>query len=297
MVLDLYFQWPKWKGNLVYCHMKKIALLLLFFGFFSSFISRKEYTWTAIGDSITYQDDKPETAKNRISKGYMKRVTEQLPNIRYKNVGYAGWTAKAMAENINNLGIGKTDFYSIFLGTNDWWTGLPIGSLEDYTNNTGNNTFYGAYRGIINKIHSLDSNAAVILITPMQRTDFIDINNSSTFLHGSDKDKDGRYLSEYADAIKNIAKTENFRLVDLYYKSGVTVKNAVKYHRLRDPATGKYRNYTYPNYIGVPYNSKTDEYPYPVEAIEWTTDGLHPSNKGYQKIADMLVKVFRKLNI
>ncbi|RZK65868.1 MAG: SGNH/GDSL hydrolase family protein [Pedobacter sp.] len=277
--------------------MKKIALLLLFFGLLSSFISRKEYTWTAIGDSITYQDNKPETSKNRISKGYMKRVTEQLPNIHYKNVGYAGWTAKAIAENINNLGIGKTDFYSIFLGTNDWWTGLPIGTLNDYTNNTGNNTVYGAYRTIIDKIRNLDANAAIILITPMQRTDFVDINNSSTVLHGSDRSKDGRFLSEYADAIKTIAKTENCRLVDLYYKSGVTVKNAVKYHRLKDPVTGEYKNYTFPNYIGIPYNAKTDEYPYPVEAIEWTTDGLHPSNKGYQKIADMLVKVFRKLGV
>ena len=277
--------------------MKKIALLMLFFGLFSSFISRKEYTWTAIGDSITYQDDKPKTAKNRISKGYMRRVIEQLPNISYKNAGYAGWTARAIAENINNLGIEKADFYSVFLGTNDWWTGLPIGTFSDYQNKTGNNTVYGAYRTIVDKIRSLNNNGIIILITPMQRTDFIDINNVSNILHGSYKEKDGRLLSQYADAIKAIAKAENFKVVDLYYKSGVTDKNAVKYHRLRNPVTGEYKNYTSPDYIGVPFDPKTDDYPYPMEAIEWTTDGLHPSNKGYQKIADMLVKIFKKLNV
>ncbi len=278
--------------------MKKIALSLLILGLFSAFIPKKQYTWTAIGDSITYQDDKPETSKNRFSKGYMKRVAEQLSNIQYKNAGHSGWTAKAIAENINNLGIEKTDFYSVFLGTNDWWTSLPVGTMKDYQNNTGNNTVYGAYRTIINKIHSLNSNAVIILITPLQRTDFIDLNNNhSTFIHGSYKDKDGRFLSQYADAVKDIAKAENFKLVDLYYKSGITDKNAVKYHRLRDPKTGEYKNYRSPDYIGLPYNSKTDEYPYPTEAIDWTTDGLHPSDKGYQKIADMLVKVFKGLKV
>lgn len=274
--------------------MKKAALLLLIYGLFTSFASKKELTWTAIGDSITYQDDKPETSKNRITKGYMKRVVEKLPNIHYKNVGYAGWTTRAIAENLNNLGIEKTDFYSVFLGTNDWWTSLPIGNFSDYQNNTGNNTVYGAYRTIINKIRGLNSNAVIVLITPMQRTDFIDINNISTFLYGSYKEKDGRFLSDYADAIKNIAKAENFKLVDLYYKSGITLKNAVKYHRLRNPVTGEYQNYTSPDYIGVPYNPKTDEYPYPLEAIGMTYDGLHPSNKGHQKIADMLVNIFKK---
>ncbi|MES2826944.1 MAG: SGNH/GDSL hydrolase family protein [Bacteroidota bacterium] len=277
--------------------MKKIIVILLMVGLFTSFKSRREYTWTAIGDSITYQDDKPETAKHRISKGYMKRVAEGLPNIKYKNCGYAGWTAKAIAENINNLGIEKTDFYSVFLGTNDWWTSLPIGTFADYQNNTGNNTVYGAYRTIINKVRNMNVDAVIILITPMQRTDFIDINNVSNVLHGSYKARGNYLLSQYADAIKTIAKAEGFQLVDLYYKSGITTKNAVKFHRLRNPATGEYKNYTSPGYIGIPFNPKTDDYPYPPEAIEWTTDGLHPSNKGYQKIADMLIKMFKKLNV
>src|SRR5580698_5325752 len=102
--------------------MRKIILILSLLESFSSFSPQKASTWTAIGDSITFQDDKPESTKNRITRGYMSRVTEKLPYLHFNNVGRGGWTAKNTADSINSLGIGKTDFYSVFLGTNDWWT-------------------------------------------------------------------------------------------------------------------------------------------------------------------------------
>jgi lysophospholipase L1-like esterase len=274
--------------------MKSIIILLSLLGSFSFFSPKKEYTWTAIGDSITAQDDKPEWTRHRITRGYMSRVVQKLPYLHFNNVGRGGWTAKNMAENINSLGIGKTDFYSVFLGTNDWWTALPIGSVDDYRNNTGDTTVYGAYRKIIDKIRSLNPDAVIILITPMQRTDFVDVNDSSTIIYGSYRPKTEHFLSEYADAIKRIARIENFELVDLYYKSGITPANAVKYRRLKDPVSGEYKNYKYPDYIGIPFNPATDDYPYPLAAIGMTYDGLHPSDKGHARIADMLVKVFKK---
>jgi lysophospholipase L1-like esterase len=45
----------------------------------------------------------------------------------------------------------------------------------------------------------------------------------------------------------------------------------------------------------VPFNPETDEYPYPVEASDVTFDGLHPSDKGYTMITDLLLKEFSKL--
>ena len=225
-------------------YMNKIAIILILFGLLTAFAPRKERTWMAIGDSITYLNGKPGETKNRITKGYMDRVVEQLPNIKYTNHGHGGWTAKSIADNISKLGIEKADFYSVFLGTNDWWTALPIGSFSDYQTDTGNKTVFGAYRTIINKIRSLNNDAVIILITPIQRTDFVDVNNINNVIYGSYKEKNGHFLSEYADAIKKIAKSENFKLVDLYYKSGITPKNAMKYRRLRDPKTGQYKNYS-----------------------------------------------------
>jgi lysophospholipase L1-like esterase len=274
--------------------MKKSFSLLLLLAMLYACTPHKELKWEAIGDSITYSNGRPEASQHRISKGYMDDVVTALPYVHFNNHGYAGWTAKSMAENIGKIGIEKADIYSIFLGTNDWWVGLPIGTLSDYQNNKGNQTVYGCYRTIINKIRSLNPDAKIILMTPLQRTEYVDLNNPKVFMQGQYKAKDGVFLSQYADATKAIAKAECFELADLYYKSGINLKNAVNFRRLRDPQTHEYKNYTYPDYIGIPYDPATDEYPYPVEAMNMTYDGLHPSDKGHAAIAKMLVKIMKK---
>jgi lysophospholipase L1-like esterase len=274
--------------------MKKLFVSLAIIGLLTSFAPKKDMTWAAIGDSITFHNGRIQYTKNRITKAYLDRVTDELPYIHSFNHGYGGWTAKAMADNINNIGLEKADFYTVFLGTNDWWTALPIGTFSDYQNSTGNSTVYGSYRTIVNKIKSLNSDAVIILMTPLQRTDYIDINDINSIIPGAYKAKNGHFLSEYADAVKAIAQKESFKLVDLYYKSGITIKNAVNYKRLRDPQTGEYKNYSYPDYIGIPFNPKTDDYPYPIDAMNYVYDGLHPSDKGHAIIAKMLVKIMKK---
>ena len=254
----------------------------------------KEITWVAIGDSITYLNEHPNETGNRITKGYMTRVVEQLPNIHYSNQGHNGWTAVKIATEIENLGLVKADIYTIFLGTNDWWGGKPLGVFTDYQNNTGNQTVYGSFRTIINKLRSLNENAKIILITPMQRVDFVYITNFKNNAWGSYKDKNGQFLEQFADAINAIGKYEKITVVDLYHQQGMKHENLVKFKHLKDSVSGNYHNYPYPQFIGIPFNPETDEYPYPIESINITYDGLHPSDKGYAIIADMLVKVLKK---
>ncbi len=273
--------------------MKKLLLIILIFCLFTSF-SKPEITWVALGDSITYLNEHLNETGNRVTKGYMTRVKEMLPYIRYVNQGHNGWTSGGIAENIEKLGLTKADVYSVFLGTNDWWQGRPPGIFTDYKNSTGNNTVYGSFRIIINKLRSLNPMAKIILITPMQRSDFVYINNKKNNAWGSYKDKDRQSLQQFAEAINTIGKYEHFDVVDLYNKSGMTQNNIIRYKRLKDPKTGVYKNYRYPDFIDVPFNPETDEYPYPVEAINMTYDGLHPSNKGYKIIAKMLVKVMKR---
>lgn len=273
--------------------MKKILLLAVTAVIVFAFVP-KEKTWVAIGDSITYLNEHPDETGNRITKGYMTMVTEKLPDIHYINQGHNGWTSGGIAQEIEKLGIVKADIYSIFLGTNDWWQGRPIGKLEDYTNNTGNNTVYGSFRIIINKLRELNKDAKIILITPMQRVDFVYINDMKNNAWGSYKEKNGQSLAQFAEAINKIGRHEHFAVVDLYNKSGMTLKTLVKFKRLKDPKTGEYKNYPYPGFVDIPFNPATDEYPYPAEAIDMTYDGLHPSDKGYKVIADMLVKVIKK---
>jgi lysophospholipase L1-like esterase len=278
-------------SNLFYS-MKKLLLLPILLLFIS--FAPKQLEWVAIGDSITYLNDHQAETGNRITKGFMTLVTEKLPHIHYTNIGKNGWTTGNIADNIDKIGIEKADIYTVFLGTNDWWQGRPIGTMADYQNSTGKATIFGAYKIIIDKLKSQNLKAKIILMTPLQRGDFVYINNFKNNAYGSYKAKNGQNLSQVADAIIMIGQFENYKVVDLYHKSGINLKNMVNFKRLKNPATGQYQNYKYPEYIGIPYNPSTDEYPYPIDASNMTYDGLHPSDKGYQKISKMLVKLMKK---
>ena len=272
--------------------MKKLLLLVPIL-LFASFAPRP-LTWVAIGDSITYLNDHADETDHRITKGYLTLVTKKLPHVQAINQGHNGWTSGGIADAVEKLGLVKADVYSIFLGTNDWWQGRPLGRLADYQSSTGNGTVYGSFRIIVDKLRSLNSDAKILLITPMQRTDFVYINDFKNNAYGSYQPKNGQTLDQFALAIDSIGRAEGFDVVDLYHHKNMDVKRLVKYKRLKDPQTGQYRNYRYPDYIGIPFNPETDEYPYPTGAIDITYDGLHPSDKGYKLISQMLIKIMEK---
>lgn len=272
---------------------KQLLLLIVLTSLFGSF-APKELSWVAIGDSITYLNEHLDETGNRVTKGYMTRVVEKLPYVHYTNQGHNGWTAGRIAQQIETLGLTKADLYSVFLGTNDWWAGRPLGRLTDYQENTGNATVYGSFRLIVDKLRSLNPKAPIILITPMQRADFVYLFSAKNNAYGSYKPKNGQLLETFAKAIDSIGHYEKLPVADLYHTRGLDLKKLVKYKRLKDPQTGAYKPYAYPDYIDVPFNPETDEYPYPAEAIEKTYDGLHPSDTGYTLISRQLIRVIKR---
>jgi lysophospholipase L1-like esterase len=272
----------------------KLTIALVAFACLGNSFAHKKIKWVAIGDSITYLNEHINETGNRITKGYMTRVVEKLSYISYTNQGHNGWTSGGIAASIDKLGIEKADVYSIFLGTNDWWQGRPLGSLTDYKNNRGNNTVYGSFRIIIDKLKNLNNESRIILITPMQRADFVYIADMNNNAYGSYRDKNGQTLAAFAECIRSIGEYEHLEVADLYNKSGMDIKNLVKYKRLKDPQTGVYKNFKYPDFVNVPFDPKTDEYPYPKEAVDITYDGLHPSDRGYAAIARVLEKIMKK---
>jgi lysophospholipase L1-like esterase len=274
--------------------MKKLILFAVIFCLITSF-KKKEISWVAIGDSVTYLNDHTNETQNRITKGYMTMVVEKLPNIHFINQEHNGWTTGNIADAIEKIKLVRADVYSIFLGTNDWWHDRPVGTFSDYQNSTGSKTAYGAYRIIIDKIHGLNADAKIIMITPLQRGDFVYIGNAKNNAYGSYKqDKSGQTLEQFADAVDSIADYEHCKLVDLYHKSGITQKNMVNFKHLKDSTSGTYKNYSYPDFVNISFNPEADEYPYPIEAMNMTYDGLHPSDKGHAVIAKMLVKIMKK---
>lgn len=271
-------------------------MLLLVTLLVSSF-KEKETVWVAIGDSITYLNDHPNETGNRVSKGYLSRVVVELPKLRYINQGHNGWKSTDIAGKIESLGLVKADVYTVFLGTNDWWGGRPLGSLEDYRNNTGTGSVYGSFRIIIDKIHQLNAEAKIVLITPMQRGDFVYLLNPTNNAYGSYKEKNGQTLEQFANAVVAIGNAEHIPVVDLYHDKRLGLKQMVNFKRLKDPATGAYKNYGYPQYTQLPFDPANDEYPYPPAAINMTYDGLHPSDKGNAVIAARLVTAFKKMGV
>jgi lysophospholipase L1-like esterase len=272
-------------------HLLFLILTLLFVG-----AAPRKISWVALGDSITYLNDHPDETGNRLTKGYLTQLTGHFPRVEYSNQGHNGWTAIKIAESLDKLGLVKADVYTIFLGTNDWWQGRPLGTLADYELNTGPATVHGAFRLIIDKLKQMNRKAQIILITPMQRGDFVYINNPRNNAYGSYKPKKGQTLEQVANAVLEIGKLEKIPVVDLYHKSGMNAENMVHYKRLKDPATGEYRNYTYPDYTTIPFDPDKDEYPYPEAAIAMTYDGLHPSDRGNEIIARMLASQWKGLH-
>jgi lysophospholipase L1-like esterase len=276
--------------------MKKIlacCILLLAVTAFAD--PHRPLSWVAIGDSITYLNDHPDETGNRMTRGYLTDVVEKLDYIHYLNHGHNGWTTQNFARSIDKLGIPVGDVYTVFLGTNDWWHSHRIGTWADYQHATGDSTIYGCMRVLIDKIRSLNPSAPIILLTPMPRADFVYINNHSNNAYGSYKEKDGQTLEQVAEAILDIGRRERLATVDLYHVKELAVPHLVHFKRLKDTATGVYKDLAYPAYIGVPYHPATDEYPYPAEAVDMTYDGLHPSNAGCAVIAEKLVKVLKKI--
>ena len=232
--------------------------------------------------------------KNRLTRGYLTDLTDRLPYIHYINQGRNGWTTTNSARSIgpHQLGIPPGDVYTVFLGTNDWWQGHRIGRWKDYDQSTGDGTIYGCFRIILDKIHQLNANAPIILITPMPRADFVYINEAKNNAYGSYREKDGQTLEQVAEAIVDIGRHKRLRVIDLYHEKNLAIPRLVRFKRLKDPQTGTYKNYPYPAYTTIPFNPLTDDYPYPPEAVDMTYDGLHPSNKGDSLIADKLVQLF-----
>jgi len=274
--------------------MKKILFTLGLF-FIPFLFDSNKTSWVAIGDSITYLNDHLEETGNRVHKGYLSRVTDELKWLNYINKGYNGWTAGTVAEKIERLNIPKAEVYTIFLGTNDWWAGRPVGQIEDYKYNKGNDTFYSSMAIIINKIRKLSPKARIILITPMQRADFVYIADKNNNAYGSYKEKSGQTLEDFANATLNIGAESGFKVIDLYHDKSLGLKKLVKFKRLKIPGTGTYKNYSLKSSFNIPFNPQNDDYPYPPEAIQMTYDGLHPSDSGNQVIANKLIKVLSSL--
>lgn len=173
----------------------------------------KDKTWGAIGDSLT-------ATWFDVYVSHVANNTELIPT----NYGIGG-TCVANIESADvkpsfvdricglngQSGYTETrDLWSVFGGTNDCFKNVPIGNINDTTDNT----FYGALNLIITHLLSMSNHPTVVLVTPYH------LSNGN--------------IKNYVDAIVNIGSKYGLPVLNLYDLSGINDVNRSYY--LRDIA-------------------------------------------------------------
>lgn len=163
--------------------------------------------WMSLGTSITWYNDNVSSA---FTKGYQTRVREELPFKRFSNKGVNGGVlASAIGQ------VSHADYYTVEHGINDWGHSTPVGTIDDYKNNTNNGTFAANYRLLVDAIYKANPKAVIVLCTPRRGYGF------GTYLPSRcDLPHNGIYLHEYADLVHEIADFESLPVADFYALCG-----------------------------------------------------------------------------
>ena len=201
-------------------------------------------SWESLGTSITWYNNNVSAA---FTKGYQTRVREVLPFKGFINKGVNASCIDGCASQVS-----FANYYTIEHGINDWGHSTPVGTMDDYINNTKNGTFAASYRVLLDKIYETNPNAMVVLCTPRKGYGF------GGYLPDNCEDaKNGIYLKDYANIIRQIAEYESLPVADFF------------------ALCGNQRN---------------------LEQLS-IDKALHPNDNGYQLMADVLVKAMRKVLI
>ena len=164
--------------------------------------------WCSLGTSISWLND--QTASYPITKGYQTRVMEKIEFTGFNNKAVNGGTISSAIS-----AVALADFYTIEHGINDWGHSTPVGTIDDYINNTKNGTFAAYYRQVIDRIFSRNKKARVILCTPRKAYGF----NGYLPDHWYDPLND-IYLEDYVKLIRQIAAYESFPIADFFAECG-----------------------------------------------------------------------------
>lgn len=99
--------------------------------------------------------------------------------------------------------------------TNDFKRNIPIGTIDDYNNNTGKTTYFGALRIFTDKIQELSGDDKVVIVSNSLRR------NNSGYTSTSENTV-GATLLDYEKALMEIAVKNKWWFVDQFRLSGVT---------------------------------------------------------------------------
>ncbi len=165
--------------------------------------------WNSLGTSITWYNSH---AGGSFQKGYQSRVMEKLKFDGFENTGISGGCVNSAISQVR-----VADLYTVEHGINDWGNRVNPGTLDDYKNDTGNNSFAANYRKVINNIRAANPQAKIILCTPRKGYGFGGYLPDDC---AAQQTNGGYYLKDYAEIVREIAAYEKFPLADFYATCG-----------------------------------------------------------------------------
>lgn len=243
--------------------MKKIFLIAALVAFVLPATAQKREInahWCALGTSITWYNENVATARGGFTKGYQTRVKEKLDFKQYTNKGVNGGELKTAIPQVI-----KADYYTIEHGVNDWHKKVPVGTIDDYINNTNNGTFAAEYRKLIDAIYKANPKAKIVICTPRQGAGFRGTNGPYTCPYDPRGDINGVYLKDYADMARQIAEFESIPVADFF---------------------GTCANWR--NIYQMSLNNAR-------AADGLHEDGVHPNDDSYQMMANLLIDALEKV--
>ena len=164
---------------------------------------------------------------------------------------YVTDTLKPFVNRIATIPV-DADVAIIFGGTNDWGNNATLGTISD----TGTETFYGAYKYMLEWLAVNRPNTKVLTVTPLKRY----FRGGGTTWHNAQTtpNNKGQLLQDYVRAVKEVSNMYGIPCVDLHNESGL------------NPEIEVVRN-------------------------KFIPDGLHPNEVGSEKIYGVILDKLRPL--
>lgn len=211
--------------------------------------------FVTFGDSITWYDGNryinTHIEKGQLAKGYQSYMRERLGCI-IDNQGVSGYNMTEIWMNrISGFDFDKVDAVTITSGANDHKNGILPGVVLPIGSTFDVNTYAGAIQASVEKIIIENPDAKIFLITPVQGW----YNEKNTTNVPGPYNMEMTISKDYVDVMKEIGLLYGLPVCDLFNLTGIN-------------------DLTRPTFIG-----DKETMPY----------YLHPTNKGYERMAEILI--------